>query len=145
MQARFAHGSEVRVVRNVRNDGTFPGLDIGEILVTRGSVGYVQNIGVFLQQEIIYSVHFLQNQRLVGCRENELIALNALWLPSKFEFKNKVQAIKQLAINNKIVVENGSIGEIVKVIELAAGQYDYHVRFMGKTLQVPESALVLAT
>ena len=56
---RFDYGDEVRVVRNVRNDGTYPGLDVGAFLVRRGSTGYVMNVGTFLQDHVIYSVHFL--------------------------------------------------------------------------------------
>ena len=50
MRPRFEYGEEVRVIRNVRNDGTFPGTEIGELLIKRGSIGYVQNIGTFLQE-----------------------------------------------------------------------------------------------
>jgi hypothetical protein len=49
----------VRVLRNVRNDGTFPGLNLGAPLVRRGSTGYVCDLGLFLQDQIIYTVHFL--------------------------------------------------------------------------------------
>jgi nitrogen fixation protein NifZ len=32
----FDYGDRVRARRTIRNDGTFPGKDIGEILVTKG-------------------------------------------------------------------------------------------------------------
>ncbi len=46
---RYNYGVAVRVIRNVRNDGTYPGMDTGDFLVRRGSVGYVVNVGTFLQ------------------------------------------------------------------------------------------------
>ena len=45
MKAAYDFGDEVRVIRNVRNDGTYPGKEVGEFLLRRGSVGYVQNVG----------------------------------------------------------------------------------------------------
>ena len=69
MLPRFDYGAEVRVTRSVRNDGTFPGLPTGALLVRRGSVGFVRDVGTFLQDQIIYTVHFLQDDRIVGCRE----------------------------------------------------------------------------
>ena len=74
MVPAFDYGDAVRVIRNVRNDGTYPGTDTGQLLIRRGSVGYVRNMGVFLQDQIIYSVHFVdQGGITVGCREPELI------------------------------------------------------------------------
>ena len=69
MRPRFDYGDEVRVRRNVRNDGTFPGAEVGRLLVRRGSTGFVRDLGTFLQDQVIYSVHFLAEDRLVGCRE----------------------------------------------------------------------------
>jgi len=140
---RYDYGDEVRVVRNVRNDGTYPGLDVGAPLVRRGSVGYVVNIGTFLQDQVIYSVHFLNEQRLVGCREEELIPADAPWTPSQFEFRDKVASRINLAVGGEIVAPIGAEGEILKVLRHSdPAQAQYHVRFPGRTLQVPENALL---
>ena len=40
-EGRFEFGESVRVTRNVRNDGTYPGMDVGTLLIRRGSVGNV--------------------------------------------------------------------------------------------------------
>ena len=78
LEPRFACDDAVRVIRNLRNDGTYPGEDTGTVLVRRGSIGYVCELGVFLQDQIIYTVHFLDSGgRLVGCRETELIPADA--------------------------------------------------------------------
>ena len=83
----FDYGDAVRVIRNIRDDGTYPGAGTGKLLVRRGSVGYVRNLGIFLQDQIIYSVHFFElGGIVVGCRERELIAADAPWVPSRFEF-----------------------------------------------------------
>ena len=141
MSAFYDYGQAVRVIRNVRNDGTFPGLDTGAHLVRRGSVGYVQNVGTFLQDQIVYSVHFLDENRVVGCRQEELIDAAAEWLPSEFEFRDKVSPKRQLAINGEIVAKPGDAGEVLKV--LRQQPIAYHVRFNGRTLQIPEQALRL--
>ena len=49
MRPRFEYGDEVRVTRNVRNDGTYPGLETGQLLIRRGSTGHVRDVGTFLQ------------------------------------------------------------------------------------------------
>ena len=139
---RWDYGDQVRVIRNVRNDGTYPGLDVGAPLVRRGSVGYVVNVGTFLQDQVIYSVHFLNEQRLVGCREDELIAADAPWTPSRFEFRDKVLSRINLAVDGEIVARLGDEGEILKVLRHDdPAQVQYHVRFPGRTLQVPENLL----
>ena len=59
MITRWDLGDDVRVIRNVRNDGTYPGEPVGALLIRRGSTGTIIDIGTFLQDQIIYTVHFL--------------------------------------------------------------------------------------
>jgi nitrogen fixation protein NifZ len=141
MPTRFRQGDAVRVIRNIRNDGTYPGEEVGTLLVRRGSVGFVKDIGTFLQDQVICSVHFLDCNRLVGCREEELQAESDPWMPSRFEFRDKVTPRLPLAIGGEVIAEPGGIGEILKVLRDMPGGIQYHVRFPGRTLQVPESAL----
>ena len=145
MKPAFSYGDVVRVTRNVRNDGTFPGAEIGDMLIRRGSVGHVRNIGTYLQDQIIYSVHFTDEDILVGCRQEELIGENDPWVPSRFEFRDKVISKIPLGINGEIIVEQGAQAEVIKVLRDAPGGVQYHVRFPGRTLQVPEAALDAAT
>lgn len=72
----FRPGERVRATRHVRNDGTYPGKDIGENLVRKGDVGYVRDIGTFLQQFYIYSVEWVDRGTLVGMRARELASLD---------------------------------------------------------------------
>lgn len=141
MRPEFDYGDQVRVLRNLRNDGTFPGMDVGELLVRRGSLGFVRDLGTFLQDQIIYSVHFLEEDRLVGCREEELQPADAPWIPSRFEFRDKVAARVPLGIRGKVVVERGTVGEILKVLRDTPNGPSYRVHFCERTFLVPESAL----
>lgn len=141
MRPNYNFGDEVRLIRNVRNDGTYPGMDIGKPLVACGSTGHVQSVGTYLQDYIIYGVHFLESDILVGCREEELISIDDKWVPSKYEFRDKVRSVIPLGINGEVIVEKGTQGEIEKVLRDMPGGVQYHVRFPGRSLQVPETAL----
>ena len=68
----FNYGAKVRSRRLVRNDGTYAGKDIGDLLVKKGEVGYVVSIGTFLQQFYIYGVEFLDSGNRVGMKRREL-------------------------------------------------------------------------
>ena len=129
-------------MRNLRNDGTVPGVAVGKLLVRRGSTGFVRDLGTFLQDQIIYAVHFLSEGQLVGCREEELQPASAPWTPSRFEFRERVVARLRLGSGGRVLVERGEVGEVLRVLRDAPGGVSYHVLFEGRsTLQVPESAL----
>lgn len=139
-EGRFDYGEAVRVTRNVRNDGTYPGKEVGELLIRRGSVGNVVEVGTFLQDQVIFTVHFLDQGRMVGCRLEELISADAPWNPSRFEFRDKVVCRIDLGINGQVIVEKDAEGEVLKVLR-DCQPMQYHIRFPGRTLQVPESVL----
>ena len=142
LQPRFACDEAVRVIRNLRNDGTYPGQPTGALLVRRGSIGYIRHIGVFLQDQIIYTVHFLDaGNRSVGCRENELIAAEAPWIPNRFERGDRVSARLALATGDERVAASGAIGEIIAVIREPDTTVHYHVLFGQRVFRVPETAL----
>jgi nitrogen fixation protein NifZ len=73
----YDYGDRVRSRRMIRNDGTFPGKDIGELLVKKGDEGYVVSIGTFLQQFYIYGVDFPARGYRVGMKRKELEAVSA--------------------------------------------------------------------
>lgn len=145
MKPQFDFGDAVRLIRNVKDDGTYPGARVGQLLVRRGSVGHVVDIGTFLQDQIIYSVHFLDLHRIVGCRAEELIGMDEDWIPSRYEFREKVRCAVRLARNGEVLVPEQAVGEIIKVVRHAVGGVAYQVHFFddlpGRVLQVPESAL----
>jgi nitrogen fixation protein NifZ len=148
MDARWEYGESVRLTRNVRNDGTYPGLDPGDFLVRRGSIGYVVDVGTFLQDQIIYSVNFLDEGKIVGCREEELIGADDPWTPSRFEFREKVRSAKGLSVGGEVLVAAGSLGEVIKVIRgETPAELTYHIHFEclpGRLFQIPEDALKAA-
>lgn len=75
---RFHFGERVMARSMIRNDGTFDGRDIGEVLVHKGAVGYVRSIGTYLQQFYIYAVEFTEYGYQVGMRAKELMTLDNL-------------------------------------------------------------------
>jgi nitrogen fixation protein NifZ len=142
LEPLFACGDAVRVIRNVRNDGTYPGQATGTVLVRRGRVGYVHHVGVFLLDQLIYAVHFLDaDNRIVGCREHELIAADAPWIPNRFERGDRVTPRLSLTINGSVAVRPGTVGEVLSVIREPETTADYHVLFGERLLHVPEGAL----
>lgn len=68
----FEMGQKVRSKKLIRNDGTFPGKEIGETLAKKGDTGYIIAIGTYLQRSYIYSVHFVDRGHVVGCLSKEL-------------------------------------------------------------------------
>lgn len=74
----YDYGDKVVARFNIRNDGTYRGREIGELLVKKGDVGYVASIGTFLQQYYIYGVDFYERGTLVGMRGRELTAFDAI-------------------------------------------------------------------
>ena len=68
----FTFGEKVRAKRTIRNDGTYAGKEIGEILAKKGEIGYVVSIGTFLQQFYIYGVEFVSTGHRVGMKAKEL-------------------------------------------------------------------------
>jgi nitrogen fixation protein NifZ len=144
MKARWQIDDEVRLIRNVRDDGTFPGANMGEILARRGSVGVIRDVGVFLQDQIIYSVHFYAENRMVGCREEELIDIAEDWTPSRFEFREKVRNRAALKVEGEVLLRAGACGEIIKVLREPPDSPAYHVHFdalPGRIFLIPEALL----
>ena len=77
-RAKFFMGQKVRLLEDIKNDGTYPYLGIGEVMIEKGSIGYIRGMGDFLQVIRVYEVHFLDAKAVVeviGCREHELEAL----------------------------------------------------------------------
>ncbi|MBI5331462.1 MAG: nitrogen fixation protein NifZ [Betaproteobacteria bacterium] len=142
MEHRFDYGDSVRLTRNVRNDGTYPGLEVGNLLIKRGSTGFVMNIGTFLQDQIIYTVNFLDQGRIVGCREEELIGVDEPWVESLYESREKVRSRLALSVDGEVVVPAGTEGEVFKVLRDLPDGVHYHVHFLGSRMfQVPEAFL----
>lgn len=74
----FNYGERVISRYTIRNDGTYCGKDIGEVLARKGDIGFITSIGTFLQQYYIYAVEFLDTGHRVGMRGRELVSLDNL-------------------------------------------------------------------
>ena len=143
MLPKYDFGESVRVIRNLRNDGTYPGEPTGRLLVRRGSLGYVRDVGTFLQDQLIYTVDFIELGVQVGCREQELQLETDHWIPTLFEFRDKVTPIIPLAVNGEVIASPGDEGEIEQVIKEHEAGPAYHTRFHSRVLMVPETSLTL--
>ena len=75
---KFHLGQKVELLEDVVNDGTYPHSKIGTLMMKKGSVGYIKDMGDFLQVIRVYEVHFFGTDMevdCIGCREHELQAL----------------------------------------------------------------------
>jgi nitrogen fixation protein NifZ len=75
----FKDGQKVELIEDIVNDGTYPHSAIGELMMPKGSIGYIKDMGEFLQVIRVYEVHFFGTDReveIIGCREHELKALD---------------------------------------------------------------------
>jgi nitrogen fixation protein NifZ len=79
----FDIGDLVLATKALRNDGTYPepGIATGAVLVPAGTRGEVLNVGLYLQEHIVYAVAF-GNGRVVGCLGRELEAVTTTATPA---------------------------------------------------------------
>lgn len=76
--AKFHIGQKVRLKEDVVNDGTYPFASIGALMMKKDTIGYITDMGDFLQVIRVYKVHFFGSDSAVdkiGCREHELEAM----------------------------------------------------------------------
>jgi len=69
---KYRFGQRVRLLKDIRNDGTFPFAPVGAILMKAGEEGYIKDMGDFLQVIRVYEVEFINHGIVYGCREEEL-------------------------------------------------------------------------
>ncbi len=127
---RFAPGSEVRIVRNIRNDGSFHQLEKGELLVEAGSIGIVRTYGYFLQTQIIYQVFIPEHNRVVGVRDSEVIDATLDWVPCLFRSMDKAKLTCSLKMFGEPLASKGDVIEVHRVYrDLEDGTLSYEVMF----------------
>ncbi|WP_174508569.1 nitrogen fixation protein NifZ [Klebsiella oxytoca] len=143
MRPIFTFSEEVRVVRAIRNDGTVAGFAPGALLVRRGSTGFVRDWGIFLQDQIIYQIHFTDSDRIVGCREQELIPITQPWLAGNLQYGDTVTCQLALSVKGEVVVNVGQQGRIEGTGQGGSGDH-YTVDFGGRWLVVPLQVLALS-
>jgi nitrogen fixation protein NifZ len=102
--AKFHIGQKVELLEDVVNDGTYPHSAIGELMMPKGSVGYIKDVGEFLQVIRVYEVHFLGTDReveIIGCREHELNALEE-YIDDRQEELEYLKAHREKMASSKI-------------------------------------------
>lgn len=151
MKAKFDYGQKVRVIKNIRNDGTVMGKSRGALLIRRGSEGYVRSVGKFLQDQVVYQVHFIEQDSTIGCKEQELLDVNDAWSERRFERGDKVECLLSLAHQGEVVVAQGQMGNVLGLVS-DAKPHVYRVSFssqepssqtQSQSWQIPEKALQL--
>jgi len=105
---RFHYGERVIARSVIRNDGTYNGKDIGEVLVNKGEIGYVTNINTFLQQFYIYAVDFVATGHRVGMRAKELCTLDNLPEDVLERLGEKAAALSQLGKGQALAQGEGA-------------------------------------
>lgn len=128
---KFDEGAKVRLVYDIVNDGTIYGAARGEQVMSAGAVGYVVKYGIFLLDEIIYEVHFVEEGKIIGCREKELIDGDEPWAPPVFKKGDRVKAAIDLTLNGAVIVASGTEGAIGPVRRHPLYGYVYETRFDG--------------
>ena len=93
---RFNMGERVISRTVIRNDGTYNGKDIGEVLVNKGEIGFITSIGTFLQQFYIYAVEFVDTGHRVGMRAKELCTLDHLPEEVLAQLGEKAQQLREI-------------------------------------------------
>ena len=77
-EPKYHIGQKVELLEDIVNDGTYPHAKIGTLMMPKGSVGYIKDMGEFLQVIRVYEVHFFgagMELEIIGCREHELQSL----------------------------------------------------------------------
>ena len=77
-EAKFCQGQKVKLLEDIVNDGTYPLAPIGSIMMKKDAIGYIKDMGEFLQVIRVYEVHFFGTDmdiEIIGCREHELEAM----------------------------------------------------------------------
>jgi nitrogen fixation protein NifZ len=139
---KFAPGSEVRVVRSVRNDGSIHDLKKGELLISAGTVGIVRSYGYFLQTQLIYQVFIPEINRVIGVRETEVIDAALDWVPCLFRSLDKAKLKRSLQMSGKRLANRGDIIEVYRVYRnLEDGSLAYEVKFGTDHVRLDASVL----
>lgn len=144
LNPKFGYGEEVRLITNIRNDGSFQNGLKGECLMRRGETGFVRHAGLFLQDQVVYQIHFLASNQIIGCKETELMRADQPWVMNAFEYGDKVFLTQPLAMQQKMIAERGDRAFIIGVQREDNEQENtmmYRIQVNEFDVLVPESAL----
>jgi nitrogen fixation protein NifZ len=124
----FEIGQEVRLLYDIVSDGTVYGAKRGDLMMQQGKTGFIIKIGVF-QDDVVYEVNFLNDNRILGCRDHELIEIEEPWSEPKFLKKDKVRSTTDLTKDGTVIVKKDTDGVIVRLQFYPEIGYAYEVKF----------------
>lgn len=125
---QFKEGDFVRIVFDIKNDGTMYGKKRGKVLQKAGETGYISRMH-YLNDDIVYEVHFLENNKMIGCKEKELIDGNMTWNPPNFKKGDFVQSKNDLHYKGTLISKKGTKGKISAIRFLPDLGYIYEASF----------------
>lgn len=138
---KFEYGKEVRVIRNIRNDSNLGQQKKGEMLVRRGTTGFVRQSGYFQQDQIIYQVHFLGADKIIGCKESELTDAATPWLANMFEYGDKANLTLGLTVKGVLIGNKGDLVDVLAVDRTVDTEISYRIQIGEHDVIVPQRAL----
>lgn len=144
LNPKYEYGTQVRLNCNIRNDGSFGDNLKGKCLMRRGSVGYVRDAGLFLQEHVVYQVHFIEHNQIIGCKESELILASEPWTDNAFEYGDRVALTLPLTMAEQRIAEAGDPVMIIAVQRENEGETQkilYRIQINEHDVMVPERAL----
>jgi len=130
METRYRNGEEVRLLYDIVGDGTVHDVGRGAPLMCAGATGFVKHSGPYLD-DLVYDVHFLEADRIVGCREKELIPADHPWSRPAYERSQTVVAAMELASQGTTLAKQGTTGKVSAVRFVEGKGYVYEVSFDG--------------
>ncbi|MEI6894293.1 MAG: nitrogen fixation protein NifZ [Colwellia sp.] len=142
LNPKFDYGCEVRVIKNIRNDTYQGGQTKGELLVRRGTCGFVRQSGVYKQDQIIYQVHFLETDIIIGCKESELTLASLVWVTNEFEYGDSARLKISLSVAGELVASKGELTKVLSVDRSDPQDILYRIQLGAHDLMVPERALI---
>ena len=125
---QFLPGDAVRLLFDIKNDGTFYGVQRGTIMQPAGARGYVAYRND-LADLTVYEVHFPESNTTMGCRDKELIPGDDPWSPPAFKKGDVVAARIDLTQNQAVLVPEGTVGQVSVIRFQKNIGYIYEVRF----------------
>lgn len=139
---KFGYGEEVRVVKNIRNDGTYQSNIKGRLLVRRGRTGFIRHAGYYQQDQIVYQVHFLDTNEIIGCRETELISATEHWLHNDFEYGDKAVLTVALNLGGERIASKDDIATVLAV-DRDGDDISYRIQIGEHDIDVPARVLTV--
>ena len=138
---KFSYGQAVRLITNIRQDSSLSDEKRGQLLIRRGNIGYIRHAGLYKQEQIIYQVHFLEQNRVIGCRETELIDANATWADNQFEYGDVAVLNVNLQMHGKHIAYVGDSVSVIAVNREDQQDITYRVQVAHYDIDVPARAL----